>query len=68
MKKFIMTAESNPHNFENWFDGFVESLEFEADNISEAQKYLDDECAKAGTNEDLNYELYAPIAQEIENQ
>ena len=65
MKRFIMTAESNPSKFENWFDGFVEGLEFEAENIGEAQRYLDNECAKAGTSEDLNYDLYSPIAQEI---
>ena len=61
--KFIMTAESAPHSFDRWFDDFIEGLEFEAEDFDSAQAYLDSECCKAGTNEDLFWS-YSPYAQE----
>lgn len=41
MKTFIMTADCMPRDARNWFSGFNEGVEFEAESAELAQVWLD---------------------------
>lgn len=67
MMTFIMTAECMPRDSANWFDGFKESAEFQAKSFEAAQEWLDEQCAKAGTDADAHYDSYGPLAVHVEH-
>lgn len=64
MKTFIMTADCMPRDAQNWFDGFNEGMEFEAESLELAQEWLDEQCAKAGTDSDAHFGEFGPMAIE----
>ena len=65
--KFKMTAECNPRNHAQWFDGFQEGAKFEAENLEAAQDFLNAQCAAAGTDTDPNYDDHAPYAALVDD-
>lgn len=64
MKTFIMTADCMPRDARNWFSGFNEGMEFEAESLELAQEWLDEQCAKAGTDADAHFDEFGPMAIE----
>jgi hypothetical protein len=44
MKTYFMVADSLPKTSDNWFDGFGDFVEFEAEDLEAAQNWLNEQC------------------------
>lgn len=65
MKIFTMSAVCSPSKNEKWFPGFQEGLEFQADDLEQAQDWINAQCQANGTDEDPEYLDNGPIADEL---